>query len=244
MALIKTVLLPDGNALTYHRIDHMQFALPGQPVKFRVESYLSREAREQPGAFKAVSEWAAIVQGPSTAVQDSYASLLLAPQWSGATSDEAGGTAVAEAVVFGTMTWDTENQVWVDADPEPTIQQLIEAAQIEIDNAAGQKRAAYIPNTPGQEVCFYAKWVDAKAWVAAGYSGDVPPFVQAEVNATGDPAQQVANAHKAVGDFIFISRFPAIEAARVAGYLSLQGLGTPEEVQSALAQALANIEAA
>ena len=68
-----------------------------------------------------------------------------------------------------------------------------ETAYKYIDIAAGEARARYISTGPGQEMTYHLKSTQAKEYRDAGYTGDVPVFIQAEMAVTGMTAQQVAD---------------------------------------------------
>ena len=62
-----------------------------------------------------------------------------------------------------------------------------------IDQAAGAARARYITVAPGQESTYMQKTMDATAYKAAGYTGDVPLMIQAEADAVGCTPQEAAD---------------------------------------------------
>lgn len=68
-----------------------------------------------------------------------------------------------------------------------------ETAKYYIDVAAGEARSKYISTGPRQEAIYMIKSLQARKFKDSGYVGTVPPLVNAEVQATGLPAQQVTD---------------------------------------------------
>lgn len=62
-----------------------------------------------------------------------------------------------------------------------------------IDAKAGAVRECYITIAPGQEATYMLKAEDARNYKAAGYTGTVPPLVNAEATATGTTATQATD---------------------------------------------------
>lgn len=58
-----------------------------------------------------------------------------------------------------------------------------------LDIKAGAVRACYITVVPGQEATYLMKAQQAKAFIAAGYVGQAPSLVLAEMTATGESAE-------------------------------------------------------
>lgn len=57
-----------------------------------------------------------------------------------------------------------------------------------IDAKAGAVRACYITVSPGQEATYIMKAAQSKAFSLAGFVGEVPGLIRAEMDATGDSA--------------------------------------------------------
>lgn len=78
----------------------------------------------------------------------------------------------------------------------PNIGEMREAGNAVIDAHAGATRMKFITVAPGQEMTYLEKADEAADFVAAGYPADLSsyPFIQAEVNATGQTATEAADA--------------------------------------------------
>ena len=69
----------------------------------------------------------------------------------------------------------------------------INQACAEIDSIAEQVRLKYITPGAGQAAAYITKRMQAEAFKAAGYSGVVPSFVQAEADSLGATPQEGAD---------------------------------------------------
>lgn len=103
----------------------------------------------------------------------------------------------------------------------------------------------HLTSLPGQDLVYAAKLAQAQAYIAA-YAADagapVPGYVAAEVAAVGGTAQAAAQAIVAAAAAFHDTAGPAIEQARRAGKTAVQAAGDADEIQTALASALAALQ--
>lgn len=104
----------------------------------------------------------------------------------------------------------------------------------EIDVVAGAARLRYITDVPGQAGTYLLKAEQAAAFIAAGGVGDVPPYVQAEVDATGMAPLAAAEYIHGLSELWAQQLGPAIERERRIGKLAVEAATTLEEVSAAL----------
>lgn len=135
-----------------------------------------------------------------------------------------------------TYQWDGAAGRYVAA---PTLARLKLDAHAGIDAAAGQARLRHITEVPGQQGTYMRKLEQAKAYAAAGYTGTVPPYIQAEADATGDTPQGAADAILTTAALWDDVLSPGIEGARIAGKRAVTAASTAEAVQSAADAAIA-----
>lgn len=114
--------------------------------------------------------------------------------------------------------------------PPPPIEDVRAAALRTIDEAAGAARARFITAEPGQESVYQLKREAAQAFKAAGYTGDVPAFIQAEATAQGMTAQEAT-------DFILDTA-----AAWIAVAVQIEQLRQAGKVGTRAAQSVQAIE--
>lgn len=75
----------------------------------------------------------------------------------------------------------------------PTLSQAQDSGLKQIDIEAEALRGVYITANSGQVATYILKYNEATAFKTAGYTGDVPGLVQAEVAAIGGTAQAAAD---------------------------------------------------
>lgn len=120
----------------------------------------------------------------------------------------------------------------------PPLEDLQTAAQNQIDVAAGSARLRFITDVPGQQGTYLLKEQQARAYVEAGCTGPVPPFVAAEAEATGADAGQAAQQIVATAELWAVQIAPAIEMERRRGKLAVAACTDAAAVAAALAAAL------
>ena len=130
-------------------------------------------------------------------------------------------------------------------DPPPTpltLEQLRATAGMRIDERAERVRLRYITPGAGQAATYLIKERQAEAFRAAGYTGDVPAMIQAEVDATGSTAQAAADLILAQRD-AWIGKAAQIELERRRGKIATEAAADEGELEIALKQALDALEA-
>ena len=102
-----------------------------------------------------------------------------------------------------------------------------------IDRHAGLARLRHITDVPGQAATYLRKAQEAVAFIAAGGTGPVPPYVQGEATAAGVTPLEAAN------NIAFLSNLwgevigPQIELARRLAKVAVETATTPAGVQAA-----------
>lgn len=123
--------------------------------------------------------------------------------------------------------------------------QRLQAAAL-IDQAAAQARLQHLSGYPGQELVYAAKLAEAQAYLAA-QKGDpkavVPPYVAADVEVDGGSAVARAQAIVRASETFHAGPGPAIELVRRRGKAAVRTAKTGEELQQAVDQAIAALEA-
>jgi hypothetical protein len=100
-----------------------------------------------------------------------------------------------------------------------------------IDTKAGAVRAAYITITPGQEATYIMKSAQAAVFKAAGYLGDVPLLVDAEVQAMGITPQQAADMILGQeAQWLYLAAM--IERVRRTGKVSVGNATSEEDIEA------------
>ncbi len=147
-------------------------------------------------------------------------------------------------------------EVWSEADMQTAIIMLAEegitARPLLIDwqahcisklnSVAEEQRQKYLP-APGQALTYMEKEKQARAYAAAGYTGPVPPLVQAEVDAGLAPdARAAADAIIAAADRARTA-LTAIEAERRKGVAAIRAATDQAGVDAALQAAIQRIQA-
>lgn len=136
----------------------------------------------------------------------------------------------------GTWAWSVDNQAWLRTF---TLEEVKLDGLARIDSAAGQARLRYITDVPGQSGTYLIKAEQAKAFIAASGQGAVPPYVQAEADATGMPPLQAAQYIDAVSTAWADQLGPIIERERRIGKIAVEEATTVEEVYTAQDTAIA-----
>jgi hypothetical protein len=119
-------------------------------------------------------------------------------------------------------------------------------AALEIAAAAAEARVRHVSGMAGQDMVYAAKLAQAQAYVtahAADADAPVPAYVAADVAAVGGTALAAAQAIAAAAQAFHDGAGPAIEQARRVGKLAVQAASDAEEIQAALASALAALGA-
>ncbi|MGR9106745.1 MAG: hypothetical protein ACU843_07415 [Gammaproteobacteria bacterium] len=115
----------------------------------------------------------------------------------------------------------------------------------QINDAAGVARMKYITDSPGQAEIYMFKDQQARAYKAAGYTGTVPEFVQAEANASQSTTQAAADFIIAQAD-VWIATGAAIDEARRTGLIAVEAArvaGDAATISSAMVSAIQAIQA-
>lgn len=101
--------------------------------------------------------------------------------------------------------------------PAPSLPDAVAAAEAAIDREAGAARVRFISTGAGQDATYMVKGLQAEAFRAAGYAGEVPPYIAAEAAATGQSEKAAADSILTVRDAWNNLIGPAIEALRIGG---------------------------
>lgn len=134
----------------------------------------------------------------------------------------------------------------IDNPPPPPVPTLAEAkagAERVIDAAASAARARFISSGVGQDAVYVVKGQQAEAYAAAGFSGPVPAYIQAEADATGATPTVAAQTILALRDAWNNTIGPAIEAQRIGGKKLARDAATLPEVETHTAAAVAALGA-
>lgn len=111
-----------------------------------------------------------------------------------------------------------------------TLAEVKVLAQTTIDATAGAARLRYITDVPGQGATYLLKAEQAAAFIAAGGVGTVPPYIQAEADATGATPMQAATNIDAIAQAWAGVLGPAIERERIRGKRLVDAALTAEAV--------------
>ena len=114
-------------------------------------------------------------------------------------------------------------------------------ASARIDHAAEAARLKYITGGAGQAATYLTKAAQARAYQAAGFTGTVPGYVQAEASAR-DVTAQVAALTIIGEEEAWHDLGAAIELVRRTGKVAV-AVGDEAEVAAAMATALSALEA-
>lgn len=136
--------------------------------------------------------------------------------------------------------WSNAAMQWID------VRGLAQAkvdGQSEVDAAAGRARLRYITDVPGQQATYTRKEQQAREWVNSGYSGPAPSFIAAEAAALGETPQHIAQQVITLADYWAYVKGPEIEAARIKHKAAVRAAATLEAVQTALNDAINELEA-
>lgn len=126
----------------------------------------------------------------------------------------------------------------------PSLEEAKATGKSEIDSMAGTVRSKYITVAPGQEMTYLEKSDQATDFVAAGYPADTSsyPFIQAEMDATGQTKEQAADGILAQKS-AWITVGSAIEEHRLYGKAQVDVAVNLAEVDTAVANATALLDA-
>lgn len=106
-----------------------------------------------------------------------------------------------------------------DLHPFSSVDDARQWARTEIDAAAGSARSRFITTVPGQDSAYRAKYEEAHAFIAAGYSATsfAIPWIEAEASTAGITVVAAADRIRARGDAWNLVLGPRIEALRIGG---------------------------
>jgi hypothetical protein len=107
--------------------------------------------------------------------------------------------------------------------PELTFTEKRARGVLFVNQSAEEARLRYITPGAGQAATYLIKERQAEAFKAAGYTGDVPGMVTAEVAATGMTAQQAADFILLQRDF-WVTKAADIERVRRMGSVSIDAV--------------------
>lgn len=116
------------------------------------------------------------------------------------------------------------------------------SATASINAKAEEVRLRYITPGAGQAGTYLIKEREAEAYRDAGYTGDVPGMVAAEVSATGLTTTEAADLILAQRD-LWVVKAAQIEGARRTGNVDLEATTTIAEIDALLAATLAALNA-
>jgi hypothetical protein len=121
--------------------------------------------------------------------------------------------------------WDWPTKAWVfdEATSLAAAQATVVAALAQVDTWAGKARLRYITDAPGQPETYMKKEAQARAYVAAGYTGTVPSFIDAEATALSKTPTAVADDIITQADYWTNVKGPAIEAIRLLYKSNING---------------------
>ena len=130
-----------------------------------------------------------------------------------------------------------------DALNGPTLDTFKAEAKLSVDNMAEATRLKYVTPGSSQAMTYQEKGDEAADYVANGYPVDLSsyPFIQAEVNATGNTATQAADnilAQKSA--WIMIGA--AVEEVRIGGKINIDVATNEAEVEVARLAAVTALE--
>jgi len=139
--------------------------------------------------------------------------------------------------------WDAAQKQWVPyTPPPPPLSQVKSNAEKQINLEAESARSKYLPPL-GQTLTYQEKERQARAYASAGYTGTVPPLVQAEVDAGLAPdAKTAADQIIAAADAVR-AKLTAIEAERRKAIAAIRAATDAAGVQAALDAGVAAIQA-
>jgi len=98
-----------------------------------------------------------------------------------------------------------------------------------INTTAGLGRQAFMTTTPGQAEAYLKKEEQARAYKAAGYTGAVPEFVQAEADATAATAQAAADSIIALADAMIVAGAD-IDRERRTGIVAVEAAAAADDI--------------
>jgi hypothetical protein len=119
------------------------------------------------------------------------------------------------------------------ADTPLTIDDVIELALSNIDQAAGIVRLKYITSAPGQTEIYLEKTEEAIDYTVAGYPEDASsyPFIVAEANASGITCREAAEMIIKKKS-LWLGKAAKIEEVRRTGKITIRQLKSVDDVAS------------
>lgn len=138
----------------------------------------------------------------------------------------------------GAWRWSGIDSAWR---PVITLAQTIALGLDTIDKHAGAARLRFITDVPGQPATYLVKAEQAKAFIAAEGQGPVPPYIQAEADATGLTPMQAALTIDGINSLWSNTIGPAIERERRLAKVNLEAATTVEEANGLLTTAIATL---
>lgn len=127
--------------------------------------------------------------------------------------------------------WDFGTARWL----RPQDLAALRAAALEtIDLEAEAARLRFISPGAGMAATYLLKGEQAASYINDGYQGPVPPFVEAEARATGRPPAECADEIHALASQWRDVLAPAIEGARRAGKIAIDGAVDAAGINTAL----------
>lgn len=120
----------------------------------------------------------------------------------------------------------------------PLAEQKVRALE-QIDSAAGAARMRHITEVPGQQGVYLRKREQALAYLADG--GEVPPYIQAEAEATGLTPAEAAQRIATIADAWDNVLSPAIERERIRGKTAVEAAESAAAVQAELQTTLTQL---
>ncbi|MDB5846547.1 MAG: putative tail fiber assembly-like protein [Rhodoferax sp.] len=141
---------------------------------------------------------------------------------------------------MATFVQDPDTGAWL---AQPTLKATRLAALNTIDLVAGAARLRYITDVPGQQGVYLQKAAEAEAFKAADFTGDVPPYIEAEATATGQTPQDSAEKILAIAQSWSNTISPAIERYRISGKAAVDAATDAAAVQDARNAAVTALQA-
>lgn len=111
-----------------------------------------------------------------------------------------------------------------------------------INATVSSLRQKYITYIAGQDFTYMAKYLQAKAYKEADYTGDVPPYIAAEAEVTGNGPVNVTNAILDMYQQWTTVVDPQIEAARLAGKKEVTAATTNAEVDAGFRNCIGKLQ--
>lgn len=125
--------------------------------------------------------------------------------------------------------------------PAPSLDDIKRLARIAVDDKAESVRLRYITGGAGQAATYIEKAAQADVFAAALYLGNVPPMVQAEMDAAGLTKEQAAELIRGQRD-AWLVKGADIERERRRGKINVDAAEDADGVDLALNAALAALD--